>query len=134
MKYHVVVIAGYEWHSYLMVNPKTGVRTDMDSFPVVSPDGKRVAAAAFDVMGDFPNRLQIWTVGDDSLTVEACLLSDENRPDSTIDYWQIWRPRWIGNSKIQAKASAARPDEYARRTPFDTTAVFVRRDDRWVLE
>jgi len=134
LKYHVVLMAGYEWHSYLMVNPKTGIQTRMDSFPVVSPDGKRVAAAAFETEGDRPNRLQIWTVGEDSLVVEASLVSHENYPDSTIEYWQVFRPRWIGSTKIKAEANAARPDEDARLTPFDTTAVFVRRDGKWMLE
>jgi len=135
LAFHLLLMSGSEWWTYVMVHRKNGNQARMDSFPVVSPDARRVVTAAINELGNFQNRLQIWSVEEDSLALEMVLFPEEiDHPNPTIEAWGVERPRWRGDLAIEVQARAVRRDEYSRRVFFDTTAVFVRRDGKWMLK
>jgi hypothetical protein len=135
LAFHLLLRSGNEWWTYVMVHRRTGKQTEMDSFPVVSPDSARVVTAAINELGNFENRLQIWSVEADSLAQEALIFPhDIKHPNPTIEAWGVERPRWIGDLAIEAQVRAVRRDEYSRQVFFDTTAVFIRRNGKWMLK
>lgn len=61
-RYDVVSRSQWEFHDFLMVS-ETGDTTAIEGWPVVAPNGERVAVASFDFDACFQsNRLEIWRV------------------------------------------------------------------------
>lgn len=61
-RYAVVTRSRWEYHDYLLVG-ETGDTTAIEGWPIVAPDGQRVAVASLDLDACYQsNRLEIWRI------------------------------------------------------------------------
>lgn len=55
----------YEGSAYLLIDQRTGERTDVPARPLLAPGGARFAVLSFDLEAGYaPNTLQIWSLGE----------------------------------------------------------------------
>lgn len=81
----------YEGGYYMLIDQRTGRRTQLMAAPVVSPDGRHFVCGNSDVLARFePSGLQLW-----SLDEAAPRLLWERQTD-----WGCTQPRWLDNRTI----------------------------------
>ena len=91
--YHLVSVHYYEGAEYRLIDGATGETTEVAAWPVVSPEGRRIAVASnAGVAGYAPNLLQLWRVTGDGLEVEW-----ETRPDD----WGADSARWADSTTLR---------------------------------
>jgi hypothetical protein len=99
----------YEGRYYVIVDMVSGKTTELQSFPVVSPDGRRFVTASADFeAGDSANELQIWKVTPSGPQLEWSMRpgSDLNHPNPAVLSWGPIRPRWRDQATVSIAASA----------------------------
>ncbi|WP_143069915.1 hypothetical protein [Hymenobacter actinosclerus] len=81
----------YEGGYFMLVDQRTGRRTQLMAAPVVSPDGRHFVCGNSDVLARFePSGLQLWSLDD-----AAPRLLWERQTD-----WGCTQPRWLDNRTI----------------------------------
>lgn len=60
---HLIREDFYEGGSYVLIDARSGIRTSIQSPPVISPDSKRFATSSFGYPADYePTGIQIWNL------------------------------------------------------------------------
>lgn len=81
----------YEGGYYMLIDQRSGRRTQLMAPPVVAPDGRHFVCGNSDVLARFePSGLQLWSLDD-----QAPQLLWERRTE-----WGCTQPRWLDNKTI----------------------------------
>ena len=81
----------YEGGYYLLVDQRTGRRTQLMAPPVIAPDGRHFVCGNSDVLARFePSGLQLWSLDD---TAPRLLWERQTE-------WGCTQPRWLDNKTI----------------------------------
>lgn len=91
IKQWLISVHLYEGGYYMLVDQRTGHRTQLMAPPVISPDGQHFVCGNSDVLARFePSGLQLWTI-------------DGGRPRLLWERqteWGCTQPRWLDNKTI----------------------------------
>jgi hypothetical protein len=69
--HHLVEIQYYEGRAFLLISDRSGRRTVISGYPVISPDSSRIVTASVDLEAGYdPTEIAIWRVSADSLLPE----------------------------------------------------------------
>ncbi|MGV3742613.1 MAG: hypothetical protein ACO1NO_09925 [Burkholderiaceae bacterium] len=90
--YALLGVQYYEGDTYYLVNLKTGEETNIVSYPVLSPDRKRIAVANVDIVSGYtPDFLAVYELQPSGLKTEFYAKPDDWGADSV---------RWVSNDEI----------------------------------
>jgi hypothetical protein len=121
---YLVEIQLFEGRAFRLIDARSGLVSELDERPVVSPDAQRFITASWDTEAGYdPNRARIYRIDSTGLTIEWEISPERWGPDSA---------RWDGNSRVIVRRApgVAHPDSLSLRTPLIVTRV----DGAWVVD
>ena len=106
-RYCVIFKAGWEWWSYLLIDRKTKMTSELTGYPVFSPDSQWVFEYVDSRMSDNFSRniLKLYCLNDD----KPELLLERNDSD-----FGVHSAKWLAPSTLEAKLQQFAPDDYYR--------------------
>lgn len=94
----VVWVFEYRGRSVYLVNTKTGLQTQINGFPLLSPDNKRLLVySEAHTDKENANLVVIYQIRQDKLYAELVLSGDDNR----IQPWNPLDVRWVSADKVE---------------------------------
>lgn len=94
LRMHLVAVSFYEGGTYVLVDERSGNQTHVMAPPLLSPDGRRFAAASLDLEAGYgPNGLQVWSVTGLGPRLEWEITGGES--------WGASDPAWLGPDVVE---------------------------------
>lgn len=122
--YFLIGVDGYEGHGFLLVNDRTGNKTDLEAMPVFSPDRKQFVTMSMDLdAGYHPNSIQIWQLDPSGPKLGYKVYFD--------NAWGPSDPVWIDNRTIEFKKNilVEHGSEYK-----SSRALLIKKDSTWEIK
>lgn len=83
--FYIIKVQYYESGEYLLINDKTGIKTQVWGEPKLSPDKKHIVSASNGIEYDIlPNGIQMWLIQKDALKLEWEYKQKQWGPDGII--------------------------------------------------
>lgn len=121
-RYCVIFKAGWEWWSYLLIDRKTKLSTELTGAPVFSPDSQLVFEYLDSRNSDTFDRniVKLYRLKDDKIT----LLLERNDSD-----FGVHSAKWLGPSTLEASLRHFAPEDYSRYVEVGRMRLVVSGDE-----